>query len=288
MSNAVIHRLRRAGYTVKKRHQWGSKHGDIYGYRLAHKPVHFPVRYMFAHITVTSVDGDAGAREVEEIGVERFGSGMSYNWLVDHETHTIYEGQPLAAKGAHTINDKNVAGFPENLNYYGHAVAFMAMPGDKFCDECEELYAAIQAAERLENVAVDVVGYLPHSKFAWKDCPTDAVRNALPRINELADQMVRDGMVKQARSRGKRRKRHVPRVSLEALQRAAKVDDWARKQPKTVKAVELVVAALEKEGCKTYREWQQKLGYKGKDADGIPGEESLKKLGKKHGFRVSA
>ena len=36
-----------------------------------------------------------------------------------------------------------------------------------------------------------------------------------------------------------------------------------------------------------YTVWQKKLGYSGKDADGIPGAASLKKLGDKHGFTVT-
>lgn len=35
-----------------------------------------------------------------------------------------------------------------------------------------------------------------------------------------------------------------------------------------------------------YAKWQKKLGYTGADADGIPGAESLKRLGRKHGFTV--
>lgn len=66
--------------------------------------------------------------------------------------------------------------------------------------------------------------------------------------------------------------------------------------------VKLVEAALRAEGLlsatyatdgsygtttKTaYKKWQQKLGYIGRDADGIPGLTSLKKLGAKHGFTV--
>jgi hypothetical protein len=35
-----------------------------------------------------------------------------------------------------------------------------------------------------------------------------------------------------------------------------------------------------------YAKWQTKLGFKGADADGIPGKVSLMKLGRKHGFTV--
>jgi hypothetical protein len=42
-------------------------------------------------------------------------------------------------------------------------------------------------------------------------------------------------------------------------------------------------------GSKTkalYKQWQQKLGYKGADADGVPGSASMKALAKKHGFDI--
>ena len=37
-----------------------------------------------------------------------------------------------------------------------------------------------------------------------------------------------------------------------------------------------------------YAKWQKKLGYTGKDVDGIPGLTSLRKLGAKHGFTVNS
>lgn len=281
MSDDVLARLKAAGFKVKTRSEWGSTEAAIYAERLRTKPVDFPVSFMFAHITVTSVNGDAGARQVEQIGMERFGSGVSYNWLVDHETHTIYEGQPLAAKGTHTVNDLGVAGFPYNLNYAGHAVAFMAMPGDTFCDRCAEMFAAIQAAERLEDVARGDVQFFPHSKFAAKDCPTDAVRNRLDAINKRADEMVAaKALTKPVDDPTK------PNVSLKALLRAAKDPAWVKRRPGTFDDVAVVTAALKAEGCKDYKSWQLKLGFAGADADGIPGKASLKALARKQGFEV--
>ncbi|MET9023899.1 hypothetical protein ABZV93_28385 [Actinopolymorpha sp. NPDC004070] len=35
-----------------------------------------------------------------------------------------------------------------------------------------------------------------------------------------------------------------------------------------------------------YRKWQLRCGYSGKDADSIPGKDSLTRLGKKYGFTV--
>lgn len=95
-----------------------------------------------------------------------------------------------------------------------------------------------------------------------------------------------------------------PKVSL------AKVVEAARKDPKlpqggtTHKAhVVVVERALRAEGLleaewvdgsfgsrtvDAYKKWQRKLGYSGKDADGIPGKTSLTKLGNEHGFTTTA
>jgi len=98
----------------------------------------------------------------------------------------------------------------------------------------------------------------------------------------------------------------IPSVDLSKLREAARVDpprtsDKAR-YPTGTKRVE---AALVAEGLlnKRYRDpighfgtatvsayaaWQRRLGYTGRDADGIPGRVSLTELGRRHGFRVVA
>lgn len=96
-----------------------------------------------------------------------------------------------------------------------------------------------------------------------------------------------------------------PSVDLSKLVAAAKADPRAAQGHQTYAAgVRTVEAALVTEGVlgKTYASdgsfgsvtvaayaaWQRRLGYTGADADGIPGSASLKALGKKHGFTVTA
>jgi len=43
---------------------------------------------------------------------------------------------------------------------------------------------------------------------------------------------------------------------------------------------------LDKKTRDAYKLWQHKLGYNGKDADGLPGKKSLTALGNKYGFKV--
>lgn len=98
-----------------------------------------------------------------------------------------------------------------------------------------------------------------------------------------------------------------PTVSLKAVVAAAKADP-DRKQGGTTSGsaddVRVVEAALKAEGLldreyaadgsfgsssiKAYAGWQKSKGYKGKDADGIPGKESLRKLGARYDFKVVA
>lgn len=70
----------------------------------------------FAHVTVTNPSGNVAAdvRTVERIGY-RFGTGISYNRLVNQSTGPIAVGMPHDAPGAHTLNDKSVSRFPANL-----------------------------------------------------------------------------------------------------------------------------------------------------------------------------
>jgi hypothetical protein len=95
----------------------------------------------------------------------------------------------------------------------------------------------------------------------------------------------------------------VPTVSLANVVAAAKSDPKAA-QGKALHAADVkpVEAALKAEGLLSakyasdgsfgtttvtaYAAWQRKLGFTGKDADGIPGKSTLAKLGAKHGFKV--
>jgi peptidoglycan hydrolase-like protein with peptidoglycan-binding domain len=95
----------------------------------------------------------------------------------------------------------------------------------------------------------------------------------------------------------------VPTVSLANVVAASKSDPKAA-QGKALHAADVkpVEAALKAEGLLSakyasdgsfgtttvtaYAAWQRKLGFTGKDADGIPGKSTLAKLGAKHGFKV--
>lgn len=95
---------------------------------------------------------------------------------------------------------------------------------------------------------------------------------------------------------------NLPQVSLAYVVEAARKDPRAKQgvgvHPIHVRRLEL---ALRGEGLLSryygdgsygsttigaYAAWQKRLGYSGKDANGIPGMQSLKVLGARHGFRA--
>lgn len=93
-------------------------------------------------------------------------------------------------------------------------------------------------------------------------------------------------------------------VSLARVREAARKDAPAPGTPMAYRDGVLVVErALAAEGLldsryvdgsfgtrtiSAYAAWQRRLGYGGSDADGIPGHDSLARLGSAHGFRVGA
>ena len=92
-----------------------------------------------------------------------------------------------------------------------------------------------------------------------------------------------------------------PVVDLSQLRAAARSNPPAKGQPVTYTGVRTVEAALVDEGLlakqysdghygtttvAAYSAWQRHLGYRGNDADGIPGKTSLTQLGRRHGFDV--
>jgi len=94
-----------------------------------------------------------------------------------------------------------------------------------------------------------------------------------------------------------------PSVDLSRLQAAAKLDPPKPGHPISYYGVKTVEQALVREGLlapsladghwgtatdTAYAAWQRRCGFTGKDADGKPGPESLKKLAAKRGFTVTA
>lgn len=194
----VVRNARRRGVVVKRRKQWGTRFPDVYWERFRERRVRVKkADTLWQHITVTFDSGKLvgdfyeDMRTLERIGMERFGSGFSYNWGIDMKTGMVGEGQHLLAKGTHTVNDKGVAGYSYDQNHAGRAFAFIGMPGDKLSPKAIESAAQLFAAHMDEGALTQDPDYEPHSLVAAKDCPTNEVRNAMPKIRKRAHEVKR-------------------------------------------------------------------------------------------------
>lgn len=190
ITQRVVERARSAyGVQVYTHSQWGSRARGVYATRRRTRPVaRLKADTLVQHITVTldtgPLSGDffRDCQTVERIGLERFGSGVSYNWLVDMKTGSVAAGQPLDAKGTHTINDKNVAGYSYDQNQVARAIAVIGMENTPLSDEAAHAISGIIAAMMDEEALTENPDYKPHSFFAWKDCPCDSTRNHMGAI----------------------------------------------------------------------------------------------------------
>jgi hypothetical protein len=131
-------------------------------------------------------------RTLHRIGMERFQSGVSYNFAVHMHSGWVGGGQALDAKGTHTINDKDIPGYSHDQNAVSHAIAFIGMPGDVPSDKAVQAYATLTASLIRQGALTKGHDFNPHSMVAFKDCPTDAVRAVMPEIHRLALSQVKE------------------------------------------------------------------------------------------------
>lgn len=197
ITQRVVANARKRGVVVIDRGDWDSAHADVYAYRRKHKPARQPADTVVQHITVTldhgPLTGDfkADVRTIERIGMERFGSGVSYNWVVDMETGMVAVGQPLDAKGTHTVNDKDVVGFSHDQNLVARAIAVLGMPNDKLSPAAADAITQLLAAMVDEGAITEGFDYVPHSLFAFKDCPCDSTRDQMKTIRTAVTKEIR-------------------------------------------------------------------------------------------------
>jgi hypothetical protein len=195
---SVMARLKAAGVEVYSRAEWGSVRPAAYAKRRTTHPMpEGPAPFHFLHITVTPdtdtvLEGKAGARKVESYGLST-PPMVSYHGLVTNEGKW-FEGQNYGVKGTHTINDKNVPGFPHDLNRYGYALAIMQNIHDAVTETQVQVLAMGFAATELDGWVVRGAPIYPHNKFANKLCPGDKATALLGRIRILKDHYVRNGL----------------------------------------------------------------------------------------------
>ena len=189
VNKRVMNELRRvASVPVFSHKQWESVHEGLYLTRREIRPAIIPADTVVQHITVTLDHGPLSGDFIqdmltlERIGWERFKTGISYNWVVDMETGSIGQGAYLDAQGSHTINNKGVAGFSYNQNEMARAIAVLGMPKTPLSKLAEESIVDILVAMHRGGAITAEPDYLPHSTFAYKDCPCDITRDRMDNI----------------------------------------------------------------------------------------------------------
>jgi hypothetical protein len=194
----VISRLRDAGVEVYTREDWGTPVPLAYATRLRTHPMPpGPAKCHFLHITVTDdtdlpIDGKAAMRKVESYGYS-VPAMVSYHDCVTNEGR-YFEGQNYGAKGTHTQNDKNIPGFPKDLNLYGYALAILQNVQDEVTDRQVEVIAMVYAARELEGLVVRGAPIYPHRMFSSKSCPGDKAVARMDEIARLKNYYVRNGL----------------------------------------------------------------------------------------------
>ena len=193
-TQTMVRAARRRGATVLTHRQWGSRELRTYASRrIATRRGVWPgfklkADTLVLHITVTFDSGElrgdfkADMQTVERIGKERSGSGISYNACVDMATGMAGVGQPLDSKGTHTVNDKAVPGYSRDQNLVARAIACLGMPGALLSDAALETIVDLMVGMWEAGALTDDPDVVPHSLFAYKDCPTTAVRDRIPEI----------------------------------------------------------------------------------------------------------
>ena len=198
---AVIKMLRAAGVECWSRLDWGTRYEHEYVERMDTHPMPpAPAPYHFFHITVTEdtdsvKQGKAGARQIEGYGLST-PPMVSYQDMITNEGK-YFQGQNYGTKGTHTVNDRDVPGYPEDLNLMGYALAIMQDVEDEVTDEQVELAAMVFAARELSGWVRKFAPILPHRKFAYKSCPGDKAVARLPEIQRRKDELVKMGVIKE-------------------------------------------------------------------------------------------
>ncbi|MGW7434732.1 N-acetylmuramoyl-L-alanine amidase [Streptomyces sp. NPDC054849] len=270
--------------SIVSRAAWGAKPWNGTPNHVAlNQRTEFFIHYDGAnHVTAT---GNAVPQAIDRQHQAQGWAGIGYSFVID-QNGTIFEGRGWTGQGAHCPGH-NVSGFGVQI-----AIGGDQKPSDKalaaaralYDEACRKTGRTLAKKGHRDGIATACPG---GPLYAWVQAGMPAPAGAQPAPAPAPS------------------KPAAKVVDLSNVVAAAKRDPGAKQGATTHPAdVKIVEAALKAEGLLSaayasdgsfgtttiaaYRKWQQKLGYSGADADGIPGLTSLKKLGAKRGFSVKA
>ncbi|MGW8762376.1 N-acetylmuramoyl-L-alanine amidase [Streptomyces sp. NPDC055815] len=194
----------------------------------------------------------------------------------------------------------NVDGVDGNAHFYGFECENAGDGKDPWpAAQLEAIEKAAAALCRMHRWGPkSVIGHLE-----WSDDKNDPRGFTMPSMRErIADRLaVKEPEPTKPPTKPTQPAPAKPVVDLSKLVTAAKSDPVKRGTPISYYGVKVVEQALVREGLlapsladghygtstvAAYAAWQRRCGYKGADADGIPGAASLGKLATKRGFTV--
>ncbi|MEU3597801.1 N-acetylmuramoyl-L-alanine amidase [Streptomyces sp. NPDC006798] len=196
----------------------------------------------------------------------------------------------------------NADGIDGNRHFYGFECENLGDGKDPW--PAAQLDAIERAATALCRIhgwsAKSVIGHLE-----WSDDKSDPRGFTMPDLRERVAARLAERPAPNPDPKPKPKPPTPPTapvVDLSKIVAAARRDPSRPGAPVSYPGVKIVEQALVKEGLltasladghygtatkKAYAAWQRGLGYSGTDADGIPGQRSLRALGTKRGFTVT-
>ena len=304
---AFVAALRAEGLTVVEVGRWWDHNRN-------HKGPWGPVHGVMIHHTVTQ--GTANTVRICRDGYTALPGPLCHGVIAkDGVVHLVGYGRTNHAGGgdpdtlAAVIDESydvrppkpnvgNTDGIDGNRHFYGFECENLGDGKDPWpAAQLEAIEKAGAALCRLHRWgSKSVIGHLE-----WSDDKSDPRGFTMPSMRDrIADRLAVEEPKPPAKPTAPAPAK--PTVDLSKLVAAAKSDPVKRGTPISYYGVKVVEQALVREGLlassladghygtatiAAYAAWQRRCGYKGADADGIPGAESLKKLAAKRGFTIT-
>lgn len=160
------------------RREWGARYQDGFDDR----PL--PARYVWLHHSVThappaiaSQEEDAAAvRQLEDIGQQRFGGGISYTYVV-LPSGRVFQGHSISRQGSHTKNhNDDSVGIVLVGDYQTTPLSFL---------QTNALVWLVMRLYGRDLITIPQItgGHRDAEPPGYTECPGDAAENVIPILN---------------------------------------------------------------------------------------------------------
>lgn len=158
--------------TIRPRSAWGARYADGAG----PAPLPAGAGLFLHHSTTQAANGPAAVAELERIGQQRFGAGISYTWACSPDG-TLWQGHSITRLGSHT----------KGYNTTGRAVVLI---GNGVITDAQIETVAQLLAYGVEAGWWPTTQLRPHHAVRATECPGAAPTAAIPTIVARARQIL--------------------------------------------------------------------------------------------------